>query len=400
MAKNIKKSGAGSRKNTWVGPVFLSLGFRPFFLFGPVFAVLAMANWLFLLNGDGIEPAALAPLDWHIHEMLFGYTSAAIAGFLLTAVPNWTGRYPVVGWPLLALMSVWVAGRVAMILPFGNPTLLALIEMAFLPYLAALITREIVAGRNWRNLKVLVPIIVLAGGNIWFQIASTTGGGTLGAIRLGFSAILLLIMLVGGRVTPSFTRNWLAKQEPGRMPVAFNRFDAMVLGLSAISMLAWVGFGAVRFLGPMFVLVGILHFTRLWRWAGIRCVSNPLLLVLHLFYGFVPLGFLVLSAALWFDDFALNTAALHLLGIGAIGGMTVAVSLRASMGHSGRALQSDSLLNTMMGLVAIAAIIRAVGAIWMDQGWLITASGLIFIAAFSLFAFRVGPWLLMPRLKS
>ena len=400
MAKNIKKSHGSKRERNWQGVTLLSYGFRPFFLFGPLFALLAMVNWLLLLEGSGIEPTSLTALEWHMHEMLFGYSSALIAGFLLTAIPNWTGRFPVNGWPLFVLALIWLAGRVAMLLPLGlSPAGLAMIDAAFLPYFGAVIAREIIVSKNWRNVKVLMPILVMSGANIWFHISVISGGGGEGAVRLGFAAVLFLIMLIGGRIIPSFTRNWLARQEPGKMPVTFNRFDAGVLVVSGIGMLWWVFLDGSAILGAVLVVVGVLHLIRLSRWAGLRAVTNPLLIVLHVFYTFVPLGFITLGAAIAFEDFALRTAAFHLLGVGVIGGMTLVVSLRAILGHTGRELAADRWMVAIFVLIALAALVRAGGAVLPGANWLITFAGLIWIAAFALFTFKVGPWLLAPRLS-
>ncbi len=395
MGRNIRKSSAPRLARAWNGPTVLSYGFRPFFLLGPVLAVLAIANWLLLLAGSGAEPRAIAPLDWHIHEMLFGYTSAAIAGFLLTAVPNWTGRLPVTGWPLMWLALVWIAGRLAMLAPTGS-WLGPVVEAAFLPLLAAFLAREVIKGRNWRNLKVLGPILLLAGANIWFHVEARSGDADM-AIRLGFGAILLLIMLIGGRVTPSFTRNWLARQEPGRMPQPFNRFDALAMAVSALALLGWVVAPEQPTVALPLALAGALQALRQSRWAGLRCLRNPLLLVLHVFYGFIALGLMLMAAAVWWQDQAATSAALHLWGIGAIGGMTVAVSARATLGHTGRELRSDAALNIVFSLIALTALARALAAFLPQAGWLITLAGSLWIAAFALFAFHAGPWLLRPR---
>jgi uncharacterized protein involved in response to NO len=399
MAKNISKSSAPKRARAWQGPVIFSYGFRPFFLFAPAFALLAIINWLLIQAGSGIEPASITARDWHIHEMLFGYTSAAIAGFLLTAVPNWTGRYPVTGWPLAGLAAVWLAGRLAMLTPWDMPYgVLATVDAAFLPLLAAMIAREILSGKNWRNIKVLLPVTILAGANIWFQAAIWSGADSAGAVRLGFGAVLFLIMLIGGRIIPSFTRNWLARQGAGRLPVAFNRFDAVAVITTAVGLLWWVALAPSPALAVVLIVAAVLQGVRLSRWAGYRSLSNPLILVLHVFYAFLPLGILTLGVAILADDPAITTAALHLLGIGAIAGMTMTVMLRATLGHTGRAVVADRATGAMFSLLALAAFLRAIAALLPELDWLITLSGLFWIAAFGLFTFWVGPWLLKRRL--
>ena len=394
----LKKHGS-KRERSWNGHAFFSGGFRPFFLFASLFAIFAVTLWLLNLLGHDVINTRLAPVEWHKHEMLFGYTSAVVAGFLFTAVPNWTGRLPVVGYRLMAIFALWLAGRVAMLLGESVPyAVTATIEAAFLPVLGAAIAREIVSGQNWRNIKVIVPVLGLGLTNIWFHIDVATGGTGAAPVRMGFTAILILLMLIGGRIIPSFTRNWLARQEPGKMPVPFNRFDVGVTAGSALALILWV-FLEQPFLGPLFALLGGLHIARLWRWAGLRTLSNPLLLVLHIFYAFIPVGFLTLAAGMWFELPQVNVAALHVFGIGAVGGMTIAVMVRASLGHTGRMLASSGILNLAMAMIGISMVLRVTGAIWQEYDWAITGSALAWIVAFGLFAFKIGPWLLVPRAK-
>ncbi len=399
MQPPLLKQHGGKRERAWQGHPFFSGGFRPFFLFASLFAIFAVTLWLLELLGNDVINTRLAPVEWHKHEMLFGYTSAVIAGFLFTAVPNWTGRLPVVGYRLMAIFALWLAGRVAMLLGESVPYwVTATIDSAFLPVLGAVIAREIISGQNWRNIKVMIPVLGLGLTNIWFHIDIATGGTGAAPIRLGFTAILILLMLIGGRIVPSFTRNWLARQEPGKMPVPFNRFDAGVIAGSAVALLLWVVLEQ-PFLGPLFAILGILHIVRLWRWAGLRTLPNPLLLVLHIFYAFIPTGFLTLAVGMWFDLPQVNVAALHVFGIGAVGGMTIAVMVRASLGHTGRTLASSGILNLAMAMVGISMALRVTGAIWPEYDWAITGSALAWIVAFGLFAFKVGPWLLVPRAK-
>lgn len=399
MQPPLLKQHGSKRERAWQGHPFFSGGFRPFFLFASLFGVFAITLWLLDLLGYYAINTSLAPVEWHKHEMLFGYTSAVIAGFLFTAVPNWTGRLPVVGYRLMAIFTLWLAGRVAMLLGESIPyEVTATVDAAFLPVLGAVIVREIIAGQNWRNVKVMVPVLGLGLTNIWFHIDVAIGGTGAAPTRMGFTAILILLMLIGGRIIPSFTRNWLARQDPGKLPVPFNRFDAGVTAGSAVAMGLWV-FIEQPALGALFAVLGLLHISRLERWAGLRTISNPLLLVLHIFYAFIPVGFLTLAVGMWFELPQVNIAALHVFGIGAVGGMTIAVMVRASLGHTGRKLASSAVLNAAMLAIGISMFLRVVGAIWPEFDWAITGSALAWIVAFGLFAFRVGPWLLVPRAK-
>ena len=213
------------RMRTHNGPAILSYGFRPFFLLGAIWAASSVALWLPMLGGAITLPTAFSPLEWHVHELVYGYVPAIVAGFLLTAVPNWTGRLPVTGGPLLALVATWVAGRLAILASarIGAP-LAALVDLLFLGCLAGVIAREIVAGRNVRNVKVLALVALLAVGNAVFHWEAMTHASGGYGMRVGIGVIVLLITLIGGRIIPSFTRNWLVRQPPGWLPAPFGTF--------------------------------------------------------------------------------------------------------------------------------------------------------------------------------
>jgi uncharacterized protein involved in response to NO len=204
----------GEQMRNWSGPAVLSFGFRPFFLLGALWAALAMMIWVVMLSGGPALPTRFDPTSWHAHEFLFGYLGAIIAGFLLTAVPNWTGRLPVVGWQLAALSALWIAGRVTIatsaLLP---PFWVGAVDLAFPLVLAAMILREIIAGKSWGNLVVLVMLAVFALANGLFHWNAAMGGFAAQGmgLRLGLAAALMMVSVIGGRVVPSFTRNWLVK---------------------------------------------------------------------------------------------------------------------------------------------------------------------------------------------
>ena len=228
-----------SRRN-YAGPALFSYGFRPFFL-AALWAAFNILLWMPQYLGLHTVPTEFSALDWHIHEMLYGYVAAAVAGFLLTAIPNWTGRAPVNGMaacgPRLA-----VACRPCRHSAFcGHRRIVAaIVDVSFLLALAAVAAREIVAGKNWRNLRVMVVLVVLIFGNIIFHMEVLLKGSADYGIRIAISAVMLLISLIGGRVVPSFTNNWLARNNPGRLPVPFSRFDMATIAASAFSLVAWI----------------------------------------------------------------------------------------------------------------------------------------------------------------
>lgn len=377
------------------GPAILSYGFRPFFLAGALWAAIAVAIWLPMLSGHLALPTAFAPLDWHVHELVYGYVPAIIAGFLLTAVPNWTGRLPVLGTPLLLLFLIWAAGRAAILVSgWIGAGVAAGIDLAFLAALGSVIGREIVAGNNTRNLKVLAVVGLLFAGNLAFHIEAAYGIGQGHGTRIGIGAIILLIMLIGGRIIPSFTRNWLARRGPGRLPTPFNRFDVLAVSGGAAALACWIALPDHGATAALALAAGLLNLVRLARWAGYRTANEPLVLVLHVAYLFVPLGFLLLALGTAAPHLILPSGALHSWTAGAIGLMTLAVMTRASLGHTGRALTAT----TPIQLIYLAALAAAAGRIVAATGFardaLLHVSATAWVLAFAGFVIVYAPLLL------
>lgn len=376
------------------GPALFSYGFRPFFLFGAAWSALALAVWLPMLSRDLNLPTAFSPIDWHVHEMIYGYVPAIIAGFLLTAVPNWTGRLPVVGLPLMFLFSIWVAGRVAVaISAFVTPLVAAAIDLLFLMALGAIIARELVSGKNWRNLKVLAAVAVLFAGNAvfhWEVIAGRTGGY---GVRIGLAGTLMLIMLVGGRIIPSFTRNWLARRAPGRLPVTFDKADMGVMAASAIALLSWIVWPDGEVTAWLAFISAALNAWRLSRWAGDRTAAEPLVLVLHIAFAFVPFGFVLLALSILAPSLVAPTGALHGWTAGAIGLMTLAVMTRASLGHTGQALTATWTIQVIYAAAATSAVARIIAAFHLWREPMLHLAAVAWVAAFVGFVLVYGPLL-------
>lgn len=379
------------------GPAILSYGFRPFFLLAGIFAVLAMSAWIGALALGWEVGGEYGMVNWHAHEMLFGYTSAALAGFVLTAIPNWTGRLPVSGRPLLGLVLVWAAGRLAMAAPgvLGLPASVFL-DAVFLPLLAIVAGTEIVAGKNWRNIKILLALTALSAANIAFHLSVTFRGAAPEAARASVAIFVMLIVVVGGRTVPSFTRNWLVRAGSPRLPASFGRFDTLaIVGLlGALSLWTVLPTGPVTAITA--VVAAFLHAARLSRWLGWKAVDEPLLLALHVAYAFVPLGMLSVAFAAigWIAD----ASALHVLTVGVIGGMTFAVMTRASLGHMGRVLTASTPTSCAYLALALAAVLRPFAeAIPSQYHALLSLSALCWLAAFGLFVIEYGPMLLLSR---
>ncbi|MEO5323032.1 NnrS family protein [Mesorhizobium sp. CC13] len=381
-------------------PAILSYGFRPFFLLGSLYAGLTILAWLPMLSGRLETASGFAPVDWHIHEMIFGYVAAIVTGFLLTAIPNWTGRLPVQGLPLLALALLWLAGRLAVFFSDDIGWLAAaVIDSAFLLAVAAAAAVEIVAGRNWRNLKVLAPVSVLFAANVMFHLEVRFAGGADMARRLGIGAAVLLVMIIGGRIIPSFTRNWLARQNPGRLPVPFNRFDAATIVFSVFAIAAWTFAPDHLASGTLLLGAGGLNIARLGRWAGERSWRDPLVIILHVAYAFVPIGFVLAGLAALLPDAVPPAAGLHAFGTGAIGAMTLAVMARATLGHTGRELQASNATCLVFVAIVVSAVLRVAYAFMPGATALLHASAAAWTLAFLGYAALYGGMLVRPRLR-
>jgi uncharacterized protein involved in response to NO len=379
------------RRREYAGPAVFSYGFRPFFLGAAVWSALAIVLWLPQYFGELSLPTAFAPLDWHIHEMIYGYVAAAVAGFLLTAIPNWTGRLPVNGYPLASLFALWVTGRVAIAgSAVWGAWLAAVIDIAFLATLAAVAAREIIAGRNWRNLRVLILLGVLIAGNISFHAEAIRYGSADYGIRIGIAALVGLIMLIGGRIVPSFTHNWLARNNRGRLPQAFSRFDVVTLIASAVALAIWIAFPRAVTAGVLLMVAGLLQAARYVRWAGDRTLADRLVLVLHVAYAFVPIGFLLTAAAILWPAHWPVSAGLHAWMTGAVGMMTLAVMTRATLGHTGQDLAA-SLPTQLIYLCALVAALTRIAAAFEPSSALFHIAAIAWLLAFGGFAVLFGP---------
>jgi uncharacterized protein involved in response to NO len=380
-------------------PAFLSQGFRPFFLAAGLWSAAALAVWIVMFATGTTVPSRFDPLAWHIHEMLFGFVMAAIAGFLLTAIPNWTGRLPVSGSPLALLAGLWLLGRVACLISALVPPWIAITaDLSFPVALIGVAAREIVVGRNWRNLPMVAPVSVLGIANLLMHleadgVAVPSGLGW----RLGLAAVIVLISVMAGRIVPSFTRNWLAKRPGSDLPAGHGRIDQVALGILHAGLIGWAFLPEFRPIGLLLLVGAAINLWRLLRWRGIATTAEPLLLVLHVGYAWLVLGVALLGLAVLGADVPFS-AAIHALTAGAIGTMILAVMTRATRGHSGRDLSADRVTVLIYGLVSLAAITRiaaAFGVAWTMPLLIISAS--LWIAAFAGFVFGYGPMLILPR---
>ncbi|MCP5364026.1 MAG: NnrS family protein [Hyphomicrobiales bacterium] len=391
--------GAIPRLRSARGPAILAYGFRPFFLLSGFSALAIIILWLFSFEGTLELPTAFAPISWHTHEMLFGFVGAAIAGFLLTAVPNWTGRLPLNGGPLLGLVVLWLAGRMAVYYSAViGAEVTALIDLSFFAVLFVVIVREITAGRNWRNLPIAIAValLVVANGAFHVEAMGLAVSAEIGW-RLGIAVVTLLLALIGGRIVPSFTRNWLDKHGTKTLPAPLGRFDMITLVLTLVAMVFWTIVPDVKLTSLLLLLAAGMNAVRLGRWQGYRTAAEPLVLILHVAYAWLPVGLGLLALQPWWP--AVNaTAGIHALTVGAMATMILAVMTRASLGHTGRSLHAGAAITAIYVLITIAALFRVGSA--LISGWstaLLHVSTLAWAGSFICFLVIYSPILLRPR---
>ena len=373
--------------------LMFSAGFRTFFLAAAAWAAIAVPVWLAAYVHGHALPVALPTVYWHAHEMILGYGLAAVAGFLLTAIPNWTGRLPVRGAPLAGLFFLWLAGRVAVlcggVIGAGAA---AAVDLLFPVALIAVVARELIAGRNYRNLPMLAALSLLLAASALVH-AQALGLATTAALgnRLGLATLLALIALVGGRIVPSFTRNWLVRARPGgALPAPIGRFDLACLLVIVAGLAAWVAAPDAPATPWIEIAGGVAAALRLSRWRGLATVSEPLLVVLHAGYAWLAAG-LVLLGLNGVHPWTAGGSPLHALSVGAVGTMTLAVMTRASLGHSGRPLAAGAGTVTIYLLVTAAALLRVAAPLTPQPVLVTSLAGAAWSGAFILFAIAYAP---------
>lgn len=341
----------------YTGPAFLSYGFRPFFLGAALFAGVAILWWVALFAGAVHAEFLYLPREWHVHEMLFGFIPALLAGFLLTAMPNWTDRMPLRGAPLLLLFLLWLAGRLLLVFPWSGGPAAAVIDGAFLVLLAAYIFREISAAGCWGRAPIAVLVSLYAYANILFHLSALRGALTDFPERFALSVMTLMLTIIGGRLAPTFTREFLAERNMAKLPEVFSPMDGAAIALVLVGVITWVLQPESLWAGVMLIVAGVASLARLLRWGGWRTWGEPLLLILHVGYGWVGLFLLTLGGAILGMGFSTENA-VHLLTTGAMGTMTLAVMTRASLGHTGRPRHADRLTVAIYLLVNAGALLR------------------------------------------
>ncbi|WP_415392373.1 NnrS family protein [Paracoccus sp. SJTW-4] len=391
-----------NEKTTSSRSIILQEGWRVFFMAAGIYAVVALGVWLVWAGGLADLPFAPAPIAWHAHEMVFGFAFAAIAGFFLTAVPNWTGARPASGRVITLLAGLWLAGRVAvwfaMVLPGW---LVALVDLTFLPVLAATMLAQLLVRPKPQNLMFL-GLLTLAGvANLlvhldWMRLAGTEAQG----IRGGLLTVCAMIAILGGRVTPAFTRNALLRVNPGAaVPVSRPRIDMAGIVLALLTALLATADVPAALTGAVAVVAGLAALLRLSGWRALDTLRDPIVWTMHASYLFLGLGLLGWGLSLL--GLGSEIAGLHLLGVGAVGGMTLSIMSRASLGHSGRPIRASAPLIWGYVLLPVAAGLRWAASTWPEMFHFVgtVGAGALWVLAFALFLVALWPVWTTPRAR-
>ena len=366
------------------------MGFRPFYLAASAFAVLSVPSWA-LVYGGALAPGGLRTGSWHAHEMIFGFAFAVVAGFLFTAVRNWTQRDTPTGAWLAAIVALWLAGRILMLTPFAGAA--ALVNAAFPLAVAVGIAVPLQASGNRRN---YFFVALLVGASLATLLVHLTARFELSprvGLQAGLDIVLLMIAVIGGRVIPMFTNNGVPGAGATRKPWVERAALGGTLALLAADLLQWDDLA----MAAVAAAAGLAHVVRLALWRPWRTWSNPLVWILHAAYAWIPIHLALRALAA--IDVVPSALATHALTIGAIGGMTIGMMTRTARGHTGRALSTDRFETAAYALVMIAALVRVGGGLFMRSQYLASVylSAACWSAAFGIYCVRYWPILTRPR---
>jgi uncharacterized protein involved in response to NO len=373
----------------------LRLGFRPFYLGGAVFGVVAITLWLFALYGYPVAGRSLAVsgMLWHVHEMIFGFVAAIVVGFLLTAVRAWTTLDTPHGAPLACLWLLWALGRV--LVWSGPQPVAAIVDSAFLPVVAILLLRVLITARNRRNIFLPVALTVFGLLNAVFHWGAWEGRPDL-ALRVAYVAIGLVVMFVtviAGRVVPTFSMNAI----PGLSVKRWRAIEALAAPAVILTFVADAANVAPLAVAACACVTAAIHGVRIAGWRPWRIGNRPLLWILHVAYAWIPIGFLLLASSA--ADGALHSTAIHALTVGAVGCAIIGMITRTALGHTGHTLVAGRTERVCYSLMIAAALIRVTGP-WFAgnvvRPWLDVA-GACWSAAFIVYLIKYMPYLTASR---
>lgn len=377
------------------------LAFRPLFLLAALFGIVSMLVWLAFWHGAILIRPQGGLMFWHQHEMLFGFGAAVISGFLLTAVQTWTGLPSLKGGPLMALVALWLAGRVLMAFPLGEASwLVAGVDLLFLPVVALVMARLVITAKRWQNLIFLPVLGLLIAANLGMHWGVLKGDAVLirQAAYLAVLLITLLMVVVGGRVIAMFTANRLRRPRPAPLPAldSLTRGSTFAVVLAQALIVLGVALPGVVLAGLM-IIAALANAVSLSRWGGLHSASEPLLWGLHASYAFIPLGLVMWALSLL--GVLRTELAVHALTIGAMATMMLAMMARISLGHTARPIRTLPGIGVALGLMLIAAVIRSPVLAFFPQitHWTYTLSILLWCLAYGVFLFHYTTPLMQPR---
>lgn len=371
------------------------LGFRPFYMVAAIFAALAIPLWMAQYAGWLPHLTNIGNIGymWHIHEMVFGMVVAVVVGFLYTAGYNWTGFWTPVRGHLAALVALWLAGRVAMLI--APPLAAAIIDWLFLPFAAWPLYRVMQKANNKRNyfLPALLGLMALA--NAVFH-AIALGWLAVAPTMPVQAAILMVVMMeaaIGTRVIPMFTRNGA----PGTTPLVQPKVDKASLGLLALSAVCWVAQAPKWLFAPVALAAAALVLVRLYRWQALRTLSVPLLWIMHLSYAWIAAGLVLLVLSRW--GLVTASAGFHALTVGSMAGLILGMITRTTLGHTGRPLKAGRAEQCMFVLIQLSAFARVAAALGLDtrHGVVLMLSAGLWTAAFIAYVMVYVPYLASAR---
>lgn len=386
MALQIEEPG---NKNHFA---LFALGFRPFFLLAALSAPLLIILWLLQLSGKITLSTYYSPAGWHAHEMLFGYTVAVIAGFLLTAAGNWTGIKMISGWRLLLLSLIFIFSRLMPFISFLPYWIIMLLDFSFIPLVTLLIAIPVIRAKQWSNLIFIPLLLLMAIANLIVHLNALDIISTANEMgnRMMLYLIILLIVIMGGRVIPFFT-------ERGVVGVQTKKWN-LIEKLSPLSVIlvaiADVFYNDMIITGYIALIAAIIHFIRLSGWYSEKIWRVPLVWVLQLAYGWFIIGFILKAAAI--ISYEVTIFSYHAFTVGGIGVMTLGMMARVSLGHTGRELKINNAMVIAFILINIAALLRVIVPIFMPDNYLqlIQLAGYIWVLSFIIFLFVYTPvWL-------
>lgn len=394
MALIIIEDGVlGSREPQASGRPLLRLGFRPFYLLGAAFAALSVPLWIAHLYG-WLRLSSNITVGWHAHEMVFGFAVAVIIGFMYTAGRNWTGLWTPRGRTLAAICALWLAGRAAML--FGSGASAALIDLAFLPAAAFPLYQVLRRAGNKRNMMLIVLLGLLTAANAGYHAAALAwiSRSPLEFVKAGILVIVVIEAIIGGRVIPMFTRNGA----PGTEPVINARRDRIVMGATVAAAFGFAADLPAPLMAALAAAAAVAQATRLIGWKPLASLRKPLLWILHLSYGWIPIGFALM--ALHALGAVPESAALHALAVGSMAGLIIGMITRTALGHTGRPLKAGRVEIAMYLLIQAGAVARLIAALGMDGSGMVAlvTAAICWSAAFGLYLALYGPYLFAARI--